>query len=122
MNATIVTGRGRVLDPQHDTRVGRGVETREALQQAYLHLVELGHFRPSLGDLESSAKVPTSTIKNYYPRLPMLGGVVAERVPLLVLRALHLSSLNLSVLTKPDQHALAHALLAGERLNRGVAP
>ncbi len=114
-------GRGNVLDPQHDTRVGRGAETREALQRAYLHLVEAGNFRPTLGELEAAAKVPASTIKNHYPRLGALGAAVAERVPLLVLRALALPSLNLSALSKADQHALAHALLAGERLNRGVA-
>jgi AcrR family transcriptional regulator len=114
-------GRGRVIDPEHDARVVRGAASRETLQAAYLALVERGRFKPSLAEVAAEAGVPVKTVQNYYPRLSCLGAAVADRVPLLVLRALALPSLNLSAMSQADQLALAHALLAGERnSHRGV--
>lgn len=107
--------RGRVLDRQHDARIGKGAAAREQIQAALFELVQAGRFRPSMGELEGRAAIPSSTIKNYFPRLPELGGVLAARVPLLVVRALNLDSLKAEHLSALDQHRIAHAVLVGER-------
>lgn len=110
--------RGRVLDRQNDARVGKGAAAREQIQAALYELVQAGNFRPSMGELEGVAAMPASTIKNYFPRLPELGVVLAARVPLLVVRALNLDSVKAEHLSTLDQHRIAHAILAGERLDR----
>lgn len=112
-------GTGKVLDPANDARVGRGAETCRKLQAAYLEWVKRGIYRPSLDMLAGQSGVPGSTIKNHYPRLSLLAAVVADRWPADVLRSLSLPGSFLAVPSKKDAHALAYALLVGERFNNG---
>lgn len=115
-------GRGRVIEPQHDARVVKGRETTARIQSAFLALVQAGNFRPSLAELGAASGLPLSTLRNAYPRLSILGAVVADAAPRLVVDSLGLPHVTKGGrLNKGETHALAYALLVGERFTRGEA-
>lgn len=113
-----MSGCGKVLDPGNDARVGRGAAACAKLQAAYFEWVKRGVYRPSLDMLVGQSGVPGSTLKNYYPRLSLLAAAVADERAPAVVATLGVIGGGLK-LDATQLHALAYALLVGERFTGG---
>ncbi len=115
MNGRAASGKGAVLEPQHDARLANGRAKAAQISAAFLQSVRAGDFRPSLKEIAAAAQVPASTVKFHFERVSAIGELVASINPDALVRAVGLRSLRTEAFTRDDLRALAHALATGRR-------